>query len=88
MEQIQAPEVDEVRVRSHWGHSVSVITYLVDVVIGDITLPGIEVVGDTVNNEAVLGRDVINHLILLLDGPLASTAILDQRPKTSGKPAG
>lgn len=84
LEQIGAPELDEVRVRGHWGTSVNAITYLVDVVITDLTLPGIEVIGDTINPETVLGRDIINHLILLVDGPLANTEVLDKRPKTPG----
>ena len=85
MESIQAPEADEVRLRSHWGHAVSVITYLVDVIIGDVTLPGIEVAGDTANSEIVLGRDVLNHLILLVDGPLTHTSTLDKRPRLDRK---
>ena len=43
--------------------------YLVDVQIGDIVLPGIEVVGDEVVDEIVVGRDVLNQLSVLLDGP-------------------
>lgn len=81
LELIQAPEVDEVRLRSHWGHSVSVVTYLVDVVIGNAALPAIEVAGDTVNTEIVLGRDVIDRLILLIDGSRNDTTILDKRPR-------
>lgn len=49
--------------------------YLVDVQIGEITLPGIEVVGDEQTNEVVLGRDVLNRLRVLLDGPRRSTNI-------------
>ena len=82
---IEAPEVDEVRLRSHWGHAISVITYLVDVVIGDSVLPALEVVGDSTNNEIVLGRDVINQLILLVDGPFANTSVLDKRPPVTGR---
>lgn len=84
LEQIQAPEADEVRLRSHWGHAISVVTYLVDIVIGDLTLPAIEVAGDTINSEVVLGRDVINQLILLVDGPLNSTSVLDKRLRRAG----
>lgn len=84
LSEIDAPEIDEVRLRSHWGHAVNVVTYLVDVVIGDSVLPAIEVAGDMTNNEIVLGRDVINQLILLVDGPLADTSILDKRPRVIG----
>ena len=48
----------------------------VDVQIGEIMLPGVYVVGDDLGNEVVLGRDVINRLRLLLDGPENVTKIL------------
>jgi hypothetical protein len=37
--------------------------------IGDLTLPGVEVVGDELSDEIVLGRDILNLLRVLLDGP-------------------
>jgi hypothetical protein len=43
--------------------------YLVDIQIGNMTLPGLEVVGDEVSNEIILGRNVLNRLRVLLDGP-------------------
>lgn len=79
--QVHAPELDEVRLRSHWGHAVTVITYMVDIEIMATTLPGIEVVGDVTSDEIVLGRDVLNHLVLLIDGQRSTTTILDQRPR-------
>lgn len=33
LEQIEAPELDEVRLRSHWGHVPIVTTYLIDRVV-------------------------------------------------------
>jgi len=55
-------------VRSYIGERRSVRTYAVDVVIDGITLPGIEVIGDDIR-EPLLGRDVLNRLRLVLDGP-------------------
>lgn len=55
-------------VRSYIGERRSVRTYLLDVHVDGIVLPGIEVVGERVE-EALLGRDVLNRLRLLLDGP-------------------
>ena len=37
--------------------------------IGELTLSGITVVGDELGDETVLGRNVLNRLRLLLDGP-------------------
>ena len=49
--------------------------YLVDVAIGEVTLPGIEVVGDPSGNEIIVGRDILNRLRILLDGPAKITEV-------------
>lgn len=51
--------------------------YLVDIRIGEINLPGIEVVGDEYSNEIILRRDVLNRLRILLNGPAATTNVSD-----------
>jgi hypothetical protein len=56
-------------IRSQWRERYSVMLYLVDIQIGNLTLPGIEVVGDELSDEIVLGRNVLNRLRVLLDGP-------------------
>ena len=33
------------------------------------------------NEEIVLGRNVLNMLILLLEGPIEQTSILERRPR-------
>lgn len=43
-------------------------------------LPGIEVVGDEQGRDVLLGRNVLNKLIVLLDGPGRLTAVLSRRP--------
>jgi predicted aspartyl protease len=55
--------------RSQWGERRQVFLYLVDAQIGDVSLRGIYVVGDELGDECVLGRNVLNRLKLLLDGP-------------------
>ena len=80
LEQIGAPEMDEVRLRSHWGETTVVTTYLIDIQLGADTLPGIEVVGDMHGATVLLGRNVINRLLLLIDGPHQSTDLLTRRP--------
>ena len=54
--------------RGHWGESTDINLYAVDVVVEEISFPGILVVGDEAGNEVILGRDVLNRLRLLLDG--------------------
>jgi hypothetical protein len=51
-------------------------TYLVDVEVGPFTLPGIEIVGDEAADEILLGRDVLNKLRVLLDGPARQIHVL------------
>jgi hypothetical protein len=75
LDEIRAPSTIEMSIRSQWGESRRVLLYLVDAQIGDMTLPGIEVVGDSVSEEIVLGRDVLNRLRVLLNGPEETTEV-------------
>ncbi len=82
LEQIKAPELDEVRLRSHWGDFTTFTTYLVSIQFGIEILPGVEVVGDVYSQqEVLLGRDMLNKLLLLIDGPQQRTDILTHRPR-------
>lgn len=69
IDEIGAPLVDSKRIRSHWGEWRQVLVYALDVAIDDLRLPAIEVVGDDMGSEVILGRNVLNRLRLLLDGP-------------------
>ena len=83
LEQVGAPEMDEVRLRSHWGETTTMTTYLIDMQLDADTLPGVEVVGDLYGETVLLGRNVINKLLLLIDGPGLSTDLLTRRPPTT-----
>jgi predicted aspartyl protease len=76
LQEIGARRAFETALRSQWGELRVVYLYLVDLQIGDFTFPGVYVVGDELGQEAVLGRNVLNRLRLLLDGPAALTQIL------------
>ena len=76
LRQIGARRAFEANLRSQWGERRVVFLYLVDLQTGDITLPGLYVVGDELGEEAILGRNALNRLRLLLDGPAAITQIL------------
>jgi len=69
LDEIHAPPTVEMIARSQWGERRRVMLYLVDVSVGDVTLPGIEVIGDEFVDEVVLGRDVLNKLVVVLNGP-------------------
>jgi predicted aspartyl protease len=69
LQEIGARRVFETGLRSQWGERRTVFLYLVNLQIGALNLPSIYVVGDEQGNELILGRDVLNQLCLLLDGP-------------------
>ena len=69
LDAIGARRVMETGLRSQWGERRVVYLYLVTLHIGEIELPGTYVVGDELSDEIVLGRNVLNHLTIWLDGP-------------------
>ncbi len=77
LNEIQAPSTVEMVIRSQWGERHRVLLYLVDVQIDNLTLPGIEVVGDELSDEIVIGRDILNRLQVLLDGPKETTKVFE-----------
>lgn len=65
---IGAIKVDRRRSRGVYGHVRTVSVYLADVQIGLLVIPSIQAVGISDDDEPLLGRDVLNHLIVTLDG--------------------
>ncbi len=68
----------EATLRSQWGEPRTVFLYLINLQIGELVLSGVYVVGDELGDEVVLGRNVLNRLRLLLDGPVALTRLLSE----------
>ena len=84
VQQLQAIEAEEIyraRLRSHWGESRTVAVYLVDLQVAGRDLPGIEVIADDLSRDVLLGRNVLNRLVLLLDGPAGQADVLTKRPR-------
>ncbi len=81
LERIESPIARESMVVPHWGARYAVSLFSVDVKIGEWTFPGVEVIGDTKGNEVILGRNVLNKLRVLLDGPAQVTEILEPKSK-------
>ena len=70
LEILDVPIVYTTNVRSHLGESAyQVAVYKVDLILGEVRLPNVEVVGDDWGSEIILGRNVLNKLRLFLDGP-------------------
>lgn len=78
IDEIGASFVDDMRIRSHWGEWRNVQIFTVDLGIGPLRLPAIEIVGDETGKEMVIGRNVLNKLRLLLDGPKTQLELLSK----------
>ena len=82
LEQLSARPFSGGFLRSQWGERHPIDLFLLDFQIADLTLPGVEVAGDQHSREVLLGRNVLNLLILLLDGPSKTTDLLTNRPRS------
>jgi len=76
LDQIATPMVDTIRIRSHWGEWRRVMVFTVDMGFENLRLPAVDVIGDETGTDIILGRNVLNRLKLLLDGPGHYTQIL------------
>lgn len=81
LKKVGAVIVDEANLRSYWGDSQRVYIYQVDLRVNGQLIPDVEVVSDERGQDILLGRDVLNQLCLLLDGPTESLEVLDERVK-------
>jgi len=78
LDQLGAPFSDTARLRSHWGEWREISLFTVDIGLDNLHLPAMEVVGDEEGDEIILGRNVLNRLKLLLDGPLGQVKIMSR----------
>jgi predicted aspartyl protease len=80
LEQVEAIGVGDATLRSALGEVREVHLYEVDVHFDFVSLPGILVAGDDRGNEILLGRNILNKLILLLDGQSKRIDLFQSRP--------
>jgi predicted aspartyl protease len=80
LKSIHADEQYVARLRSHWGEWYFASIYLVDLEIEGQIFPAVEVVADESGTAILLGRYILNRLILLLDGLHQQTNVLARRP--------
>jgi predicted aspartyl protease len=71
-----APYLKRVMLRTQWSQRQPVGLYEVDLRIGELVFPGIDVAGDRASTQILLGRNVLNRLDLRLEGPKLRTHIL------------
>ncbi len=77
LEDIGARRVDRMRMRGVGGISQPVDIYEVSIQIGPFTVPKIYAVANDINQEMLLGRDVLNQFIITLNG-LANSVEISQ----------
>jgi predicted aspartyl protease len=77
LRQVRARKVDQAVLRSQWGERWAVTLYAVALEINHNHFAAIRVVGDEIGDEVILGRNVLNRLRLLLDGPAGMVEVLD-----------
>ena len=76
LEKLDVPVIYATGVRSHLGDSVRrVLVYKVDILIKTLRLSSIEVVGDDWGNEIIIGRNALNKMRLVLEGPKQVTEL-------------
>jgi len=62
------------------GETRVVDLFEIDLYIDDFVLPGILVASSDAGEEVILGRNVLNRLVLLLDGINGETEFFDRKP--------
>jgi predicted aspartyl protease len=77
LRQVGARKVDQAALRSQWGERRAVTLYAVALEINQYHFAAIRVVGDEIGDEVILGRNLLNRLRLLLDGPAGMVELLD-----------
>ena len=80
LETIEAIGVGEAVLYGVLGETRAVHVYEVDFHVENATLPNALVIGDEHGNEIVIGRNILNNLILLLDGQQNTADLLERRP--------
>ena len=76
LEEVGARYVGDAAVRWIWGASNPVDIYLANVVVGPHTIRGVRVIAAPENSEIILGRNVLNHLVVTLNGLAGVTEIV------------
>ena len=77
LSQIEAYEWDQARLRSQWGESRTVYRYEIDMRIAAKIFRGVLVVSDDMGNEVIIGRNLLNWLKVLIDGPNQKVELIE-----------
>jgi len=80
-DKIESEEIDINYIQSHWGERRQISVHSIDIEVDGEYLSAIEVVRDDVGKEILIGRNVLNRLIILLDGFKNQTDVLTRHPQ-------
>lgn len=72
---LNAKPIDHIRIRGLFGASRSTKLYVVDLHIGLHHIHAVEVAALPAGDENIIGRDVLNHLIVTLNGLASVTEV-------------
>ena len=75
--EIGAEETAPGWLRGITGERLPVALYFIDIHLDHLAIPGVRVIASVTEEFILLGRDVLNKLPLLLDGPQQQTEVLD-----------
>jgi predicted aspartyl protease len=75
LHQVQARKIGRAQLRTTVGAPIQVDLYIVSLSISDFFQRYVEVIADTSNQEIIMGRDVLNQLIVTLNGLAAVVEI-------------
>ena len=77
LNQISASVWDQAWLSRQWGEQRQIFRYEVDLRIAGRVFPGMVVVSDELGDEVILGRDFLQQVRLLLDGPAQSMRLME-----------
>ncbi len=76
LRQIRARRSRKTWMRGTAGGRILVDLYSISLRLGSLTQAHLEVVCDRENDEVIVGRDILNHLSVTLNGPASSVEIV------------
>jgi predicted aspartyl protease len=75
LQAVKARKMDTRWARNISGVRYRVAMYIVTLSIGTLTFPDIDVIANQQTDEIVIGRDILNQLIVTLNGPIQRVVI-------------
>ncbi|MBE7471440.1 MAG: hypothetical protein DPW09_44645 [Anaerolineae bacterium] len=80
LRQIKAKRISRGKARSLWGDARMVDIYAVTLAVNGLQVAALQALADDQGEEIVLGRQVLNRLKIVLDGPAAVMEIVEATP--------